>query len=606
MTRNNMKEDNMTKTISPKISKLKSKQAIYLITLVLTLWVSISVAEKREDREPEAATGLNFKKSAVGQKYMVAAANPYATDAGKQILEKGGSAIDAAIAIQAVLTLVEPQSSGIGGGAFIMHYDNSKAKLTTFDGRETAPAAASADLFLDKYGKTISWVNAVVGGRSVGVPGVLSALEKSHQQFGQLPWKSLFEPAIHLASEGFIVSPRLEKLLSKKFNPGVHQMPGTKDYFFPNGEPLKAGTVKKNIALAQFYKQLASQGTKAFYFGENAKKISDAVQNSVVAPGLLTLQDINQYQSKQRSAVCAPYHQYKVCSMAPPSSGGVALLQILRLLEDRNLGQYQPNSAEALHYFTQASRLAFADRDVYMADPDFIQVPVSALLSDGYIKSRRSMINDNDMGRVSAGQPVVSLGWAKDDSFEMPSTSHISIVDSKGNAVSMTTSIEMAFGSTLMVNGYLLNNQLTDFALTPTKNGKPVVNRVEGKKRPRSSMSPAMVFNSDGSLRLVVGSPGGSRIINYVAHVIVGVLDWKLSAQQAIDLPRITNRNRNTTLEKGTELEKLKARFRMMGHEVKVRDLNSGIHAVEIVNGTLYGAADPRREGVALSEKSKK
>jgi len=573
-----------------------------LALLFLVFLTSNAKTEKREDREPEAATGLAQKQSVSGQKFMVAAANPYAAKAGKEILIRGGSSIDAAIAIQAVLTLVEPQSSGIGGGAFIMHFDKDKDQLTTIDGRETAPSTASANLFLDENGKTVSWIKAVVGGRSVGVPGVLAALKKSHQLHGQLKWETLFQPAIKLARNGFIVSPRLEKLLSKKFNPGVHQMPGTKDYFFPGGKPLKAGTLKKNPALAAFYEKLAKQGIKAFYSGENAAKIAQAVQNSVVSPGLLTIRDINQYQAKQRHAVCAPYHQYKVCSMAPPSSGGVALLQILRLLEDRHLGQYQPNSVKALHYFTQASRLAFADREVYMADPDFISVPVAALLKDEYIKSRRLLINQTDMGKAVAGQPSLSLSWAQDDSFEMPSTSHISIVDDKGNAVSMTTSIEMAFGSTLMVNGYLLNNQLTDFSLSPARHGKLIANRVEGKKRPRSSMTPVMVFGPDGSLRLVVGSPGGSRIINYVAHVLVGVLDWNLTAQQAINLPRITNRNKNTTIEKDTVIVAQSAEFKKMGHKIKVQDLNSGIHAVEIIDGKLYGAADPRREGIALSE----
>ncbi|WP_425439324.1 gamma-glutamyltransferase [Pseudoalteromonas denitrificans] len=577
----------------------------YLLALSLPLFLithNVTGKTKREDREPEAATGFHLKKAAQGQKFMVAAANPYAVKAGQTILAQGGSAIDAAIAVQAVLTLVEPQSSGIGGGAFIMHFDKQTNNLTTFDGRETAPEKASSELFLDKSGKVTPWIKAVVGGRSVGVPGVLGALAKAHKTQGLLPWKTLFLPAIELAQNGFIVSPRLEMLLSKKFNPGVHQMPGTKEYFFPNGEVIKAGTNKKNPDLAHFYKQLANEGIKAFYFGENAKKIANKVQNSVIAPGLLTVKDINHYVAKQREAVCAPYHEYKVCSMGPPSSGGVALLQILRLLEDKNMSQYGVNDVKALHYFTQASRLAFADRNVYMADPDFVDVPVKALLAQQYITERASLITQKDMGLAIAGQPVKTLAYAIDDAYEMPSTSHISIVDSQGDAVSMTTSIEMAFGSTLMVNGYLLNNQLTDFALSPTRNGLPVINRVQGNKRPRSSMSPVMVFNKDGSLRLVIGSPGGSRIINYVAQAVVGVLDWGLSAQDAINMPRITNRNRYTSLEKETQLEHKKLAFEKLGHEVKIVNLNSGIHAVELLNGRLYGAADPRREGIAMSE----
>jgi len=562
----------------------------------------ITQKPKREDREPEAATGFHLKKVAVGNKFMVAAANPYAVKAGQAILAKGGSAIDAAIAVQAVLTLVEPQSSGIGGGAFIMHYDKKTDNLTTFDGRETAPSSANSELFINENGQVIRWIDAVVGGRSVGVPGVLAALAKAHETQGNLPWHLLFEDAIFLAQNGFTVSPRLEMLLSKKFNPGVHQMPVTKDYFFPNGSVIKAGTNKKNPELAQFYKQLAIEGVKAFYSGDNAEKIVKTVKNSKVAPGLLSLQDIKQYQAKERAAVCAPYHEYKVCSMGPPSSGGVALLQILRLLEDKNLSQYAVNDVQALHYFTQASRLAFADRDVYMADPDFAYVPVNELLEKKYIYKRASLISQKDMGMAKAGQPKNNLAYAIDDAYEMPSTSHISIVDAQGNAVSMTTSIEMAFGSTLMVNGYLLNNQLTDFALSPKKNGLEVINRVEGNKRPRSSMSPVMVFNKDGSLRLVIGSPGGSRIINYVAQAVIGVLDWQLSAQDAINMPRITNRNRYTSLENKTQLASKAADFENLGHTVKVVDLNSGIHAVELLKGKLYGAADPRREGIALSE----
>ncbi|KKL89169.1 hypothetical protein LCGC14_1917400, partial [marine sediment metagenome] len=351
------------------------------------------------------------------------------------------------------------------------------------------------------------------------------------------------------------------------------------------------------------YKQIADVGIDAFYKGENAQQMVSAVKNSVVAPGTLALTDLANYQSKQRDAVCTPYHAYKVCSMAPPSSGGVAVLQILALLEDKNMAQFQPNSAQALHYFSQASRLAFADRNVYMGDPDFADIPTTELLDKRYVAQRAKLISERDQ-KAEAGQPRPLLSYAQDDAYELPSTTHVSIVDSEGNAVSMTSSIEMAFGSTVMVNGYILNNQLTDFALSPRKNGKLLANRVEAGKRPRSSMSPVMVFNNDGSLRLVVGSPGGSRIINYVAQVVIGVLDWQLTAQQAIDLPRITNRNSYTSLEKGTAIEAITADLKKRGHTVKVVDLNSGLHAVEVTNSTLVGAADPRREGIALSEQN--
>ncbi|NOU49146.1 gamma-glutamyltransferase [Pseudoalteromonas sp. JBTF-M23] len=563
-------------------------------------------SQKRETREPEAATGLQYKEQVSAQQFMVAAANPYAAKAGQSMLAQGGSAIDAAIATQLVLTLVEPQSSGIGGGTFILYFDKKNNKLVTFDGRETAPNKADHTLFLDENGKAVPWIKAVVGGRSVGVPGVLHAFKQAHQQYGTLPWETLFEPAIKLATEGFVVSPRLNMLLEKKLNPGLTQLSPAKDYFYPNGEALKVGAVKQNPELASVYQQVAKNGIRAFYQGENAAQLVSAVQNAQIAPGKLDKNDLAEYTSKQRTPICTDYHQYKVCSMAPPSSGGIAVLQILKLLEGKNLSQYAPNDPQALHLFTQASRLAFADRNHYVADPDFVTVPTKALLRDDYLLKRAALITDQDNHNVPVGDPTQgAIAYAQGDGYELPSTTHVSIVDSQGNAVSMTSSIEMAFGSTVMVNGYLLNNQLTDFSLSPKKEGKWVANRVEANKRPRSSMSPVMVFNPDGSLRLVVGSPGGSRIINYVAQTVIGVLDWQLTPQQAINLPRVTNRNKYTTLEKGTELVNLVPFFKEKGHNVQVRDLNSGLHAIEVKNGKLYGGADPRREGIALGENTR-
>ena len=556
-----------------------------------------------EDREPEAATGLTKQYSVSGEEFMIAAANPYASEAGFNILQKGGSAIDAAIAVQLVLTLVEPQSSGIGGGAFILHWDKNKQHLTTFDGRETAPKAATAEMFLDKQGKAIPWIKAVVGGKSVGVPGVLKALKKAHDQYGLLPWNVLFEDAIKLCEQGFIVSPRLEKLLTMEFNPGVSQLNATKSYFFPNGMPVKAGTLLKNEPLAKVYHSLAENGVEPFYHGWIAKKIVQAVQQAEVSPGKLTLEDLNSYQAKQSPAVCGTYHQYNVCGMGPPSSGGVAVIQTLEQLESFNLSQYKPNALEAVHLFTQSSRLAFADRNQYLADDDFVNVPVNGLLDDSYLASRSKLININkDMGKASAGKPFGAIARAKDQAYEMPSTSHISIVDSKGNAISMTTSVEMAFGSALMVEGFMLNNQLTDFSLAPSEQGVPIANSIEPFKRPRSSMAPTMVFNSDHTLKLVLGSPGGSRIINYVTQTIIGILDWKLAPQQAINLPKVTNRNKVTTLEKQTSIAHLKADLQAKGHQVFLRDLNSGLHAIEVTKDGLLGGADPRREGRVLAK----
>ena len=558
--------------------------------------------KQRETREPEAATGVTQKQVVVGEEYMVAAANPYASKAGYNILAKGGSAIDAAIAVQLVLTLVEPQSSGIGGGAFILHWDEKSKQLTTVDGRETAPAKASAEMFLDDNGKAVKWIDAVVGGRSVGVPGVLRGLKSAHDKYGKLPWAALFDEAITLAEQGFIVSPRLEKLVTMQFNPGIVKLPEIANYFFPNGKVIKAGDKLVNKPLASVYRTIAEKGVDAFYQGQIAQDIVNAVQTAPIAPGTLSLDDMKGYSAKWREPVCGTYHEYKVCGMAPPSSGGVAVIQMLAQLEPFKLSSLASDSGDAWHLFTQSSRLAFADRDKYVADQDFVTVPTSALLSKEYLSSRAALINiDKDMGKAVAGSPV-KLAYADNDSFELPSTSHISIVDGDGNAISMTTSVEMAFGSAVMVSGFILNNQLTDFALSPSKNGQPVANRVEPFKRPRSSMAPMMVFNPDGSLKLVVGSPGGSRIINYVAQTIVGVLDWQLDPQQAINLPKVTNRNKVTTLEKNTTITALKPMLEAKGHKVSVRDLNSGIHAIELKNGKLYGGADPRREGKVFAK----
>ena len=578
--------------------KLNSIVAITLCALSLP-----SFAQSVETREPEATTSIDHKQVVTGNKYMVTAANPYASKAGQEVLAQGGSAVDAAIATQLVLTLVEPQSSGIGGGTFMMYYNKENNKLTSFDGRETAPANADETLFLDKHGKAVKWIKAVVGGRSVGVPGILHAFANAHKQYGKLPWEALFKPAIKLAEEGFVVSPRLHGLLARQLNPGVMSMPVINEYFYPNGKLIEAGTLKKNQPLADLYKEIASKGIDAFYKGENAKQMANAVQHAKIAPGKLSVEDLANYKSVERDAVCINYRAYNVCSMAPPSSGGVAVLQILGLLEHKDIASLKPNDEQAVQYFTQASRIAFADRNVYMGDPAFTDVPTKELLNKDYIASRAKLISEKDTKAV-AGDPVSYLSYATDDSYELPSTSHVSIVDSFGNAVSMTSSIEMAFGSTVMVNGFILNNQLTDFSLSPRKDGKLVANRVEAGKRPRSSMSPVMVFNKDGSLRLVVGSPGGSRIIDYVAQVVVGVLDWDLTAQEAINLPRITNRNDYTSLEKGTPLEKLAPALKKRGHNVRLLDLNSGLHAVEVKNNTLYGGADPRREGVSFSDLS--
>lgn len=575
--------------------------------LLTALFISTSLMafaepdKKREDREPEAATGVIKKQTVYAEHAMVAAANPYASKAGFNMLKQGGSAVDAAIAVQLVLTLVEPQSSGIGGGAFILHWDKQSQQLTTFDGRETAPASATTDMFLDANGRTMPWIKAVVGGHSVGVPGVLAGLKKAHDKYGKLPWSVLFNDAITLAEDGFIVSPRLEKLVAMEFNPGITKLATIKGYFFPNGQPVKAGQRLKNPKLANVYRSLAKEGISAFYQGWIAKKIVNAVQHSAIAPGRLTLADMKNYQAQELPAVCGPYRQYQVCGMAPPSSGGVAVIQILGQLEQFDIAKLSMADAEFAHLFTQSSRLAFADRNRYIADSNFVAVPTQGLISKPYMAKRGKLINsEQDMGMAQAGTPQGALAQADDNAFELPSTSHISIVDQEGNAISMTTSVEMGFGSAVMVEGFILNNQLTDFSLSPKRNGQWVANRLQPGKRPRSSMAPMMVFNQDKSLKLVLGSPGGSRIINYVAQTMIAMLDWQLDPQSAINLPRVTNRNKVTTLERGTNLVTIKPALEAKGHKVLVRDLNSGIQAIEVTKEGLRAGADQRREGLAL------
>lgn len=551
--------------------------------------------------DPEATTAIEQKQLVIARHYMASAANPLAVKAGEQILAKGGSAADAAIAMQLVLGLVEPQSSGIGGGLFLLHWDKQKNSLTSIDGRETAPAAAGPDLFMQN-GKLMSWREAFVGGKSVGVPGVIKALELAHQQHGVLPWAELFTPAIEIAEQGFTVSPRLAGLLKANWNPGLDKFALSAAYFKTEGQWLPAGFVRKNPDYAALLKKIAKQGSQAFYQGDNAKALVEAVQQATVNAGNITLADVTAYQPKQREPLCIPYREFKICSMAPPSSGGLAVLQMMGMLSHYPLAKLKPNSVEAIHLISQAGKLAFADRERFAADPDFVKVPVQGLLAADYLKQRAGLLTAPEGAAAVAGQPQGAEPLASGNAIEFANTSHLSVVDSKGNAVSMTTSIENAFGSGLFVNGYLLNNQLTDFSLQAKVDGYWVANRVEAKKRPRSSMAPMMVFDKDGSLVYITGSPGGSRIINYVAQNLVAVLDWDMDAQQAANLPRFTHRNDGLVLEQNTNLSQLVPALLELGYQPKLADLNSGIHAVEIKKDRLEGAADPRREGIAAGQ----
>jgi len=559
--------------------------------------LAYAATPQQETREPEAATGVYHQQLVTGKQYMVAAAHPLATEAGRAILAKGGSAVDAAIATQLMLGLVEPQSSGIGGGAFMLHWQADKQRLTTFDGREAAPAAVTPLLFTDNRG-TMGWREAYVGGKSVGVPGVVALLYAAHQQFGKLPWAELFVDTIKAAEQGFAVSSRTSSQLAQGWNKGVSAFVDSKQYFYPHNKPLQQGEIVKNPAYAATLKAIAKEGPKAFYQGELAKAISERVQTAPINPGSLSVADLADYKAIERDAICMPYRLYKVCGMAPPSSGGVAVLQILGILQQYDLTTVPAVSVKATHLLAQGAKLAFADRERYLADPAFVTVPVSGMLAPGYLAKRAALIDMSKAGELAqAGEPEGAPTLISASSPELPNTSHFSIVDSEGNAVSMTTSIENVFGSGLMVGGFLLNNQLTDFSLSPIKDGQLVANRVEGGKRPRSSMAPMMVFDQNNKLILLIGSPGGSRIINYVAQSIVAVLDWKLDIQQALNLPRITHRNDYLALEKGSALTQQQAVLEDMGYKVQIQDLNSGLHAIMITPNGLEGAADPRREG---------
>lgn len=552
--------------------------------------------------DPEAATGIQQRQTVFGSQSMVVTANPLASQAGQQILAAGGSAVDAAIAVQLMLSLVEPQSSGIGGGLFMLHYDAASKQLQTIDGRETAPAAADPDWFIQQ-GVVQPWQQAYVGGKAVGSPGVIKALAVAHQRWGKLPWADLFQPAIKTAEQGFVVSPRLATLLRIYQQGALTQFAASKAYFYPEGKPLQAGQLLKNPAYAAILKKIARDGETAFYQGDNAKALVEAVNQAKVNPGRLTLQDLADYQPLLREPICLPYRQLKVCGMAPPSSGSLAVLQILGILQHFDLASLKADSIPAIHLLAQASRLAFADRDRYAADPAFSPVPVTGLLAPDYLKSRSALIDlTKDSAEVMAGVPLGAVALDNAPAVEFANTTHYSIVDAAGNAVSLTSSIENAFGSGLLVNGYLLNNQMTDFSLDPQQGGLWVANRVQPKKRPRSSMAPMMVFSADGQLQMLAGSPGGSRIINYVAQSLVAMIDWQLDPQQAADLAKFTHRNDVLALEAGSPLEPLAPKLQELGYQVKVVDLNSGLHLIKRTSNGWLGGADPRREGQALAE----
>jgi gamma-glutamyltranspeptidase/glutathione hydrolase len=552
---------------------------------------------------PEPATPLARKQLVTSQRFMVVAAHPLAARAGYDAIRRGGSAVDAAIATELVLNLVEPQSSGIGGGGFLLHYAARDAKLEAYDGRETAPASATPERFLGADGRPLDWPAAVISGKSVGVPGLLRLLEFAHRRHGKLPWAKLFEPAIKLAQEGFPVSPRLSALIAAdRFLPLDSN--ARRYFYLPDGKARPAGTLLKNPEFAAVLKRVAAGGADAFYRGGISRYIAGAVRSHKRTPGDLAEADLAAYSAKQREPLCGAYRRWKVCGMPPPSSGGFAVLQILKILERFDLRALKPDSVEAVHLFAEAGRLAYADRNLYIADPDFVRAPLAALLESPYLASRAKLIAPgHSMGRARAGNPAgVAAGYGIAEPLELPATSHVSIVDAEGNAVALTASIEAAFGNRQMVRGFFLNNELTDFSWAPEEDGKPVANRVEAKKRPRSSMAPTMVFDKKGKLSMVIGSPGGHSIINYVALTLVNVLDWNMDIQKAIDAPRTGSRNGPTEIEQGTKLERLAPELERMGHSVRIRAEASGLHGIVRTTTGWAGGTDPRREGVALGD----
>jgi gamma-glutamyltranspeptidase / glutathione hydrolase len=550
---------------------------------------------------PEPATGRTTQRATLARHDMVVAANPIAAAAGREVLRRGGSAIDAAIATQLVLNLVEPQSSGIGGGAFIVYWSRAERRVLTFDGRETAPEAAREDRFLGPDGKPLAFHDAVVGGRSVGVPGLLRLLEMAHRRYGKRPWAELFAPAIRLAEDGFPVSPRLAALLAR--DPFLKQHEPARSYFYaPDGAPK--GTLA-NPDFAATLRLIAAGGADAFYEGPIARDIVASLR-AAPSPGDLAESDLARYAAKERAPVCGEYRGHRLCGMGPPSSGAVTLIEMLGLLAHFDLARDRPPSIEATHLIAEAGRLAYADRARYLADADFIAVPVQGLLDPGYLAARARLIDRAHAlpGPAAPGDPPGS--HARDGgvapALELPSTSDISIVDREGNALAMTTTIENVFGSRVMVRGFLLNNELTDFAFAPAQDGRPVANRIEPGKRPLSAMAPTLVFDREGRLVLVVGSAGGPSIINDVAKTVVAVLDWGYDIAAAIDLPNLGNRNGATEIEAGPSAAAMAAALAALGDKVAITDRPSGLTGILVTPRGLEGAADPRRDGAALGD----
>lgn len=600
--------------------------AILTVCSAITIFVFSGCEEPVEQElsytipeQPEMDTGYTPKPGWETSEFAVAAANPIATDAGYQIIQNGGNAVDAAVAVQMVLTLVEPQSSGIGGGAFLLNWDG--ADVTVYNGRETVPSAADEELFIDDDGEVLSFTDAVHSGLSVGVPGTVAMLEHAHEQQGELPWAELFTPAITLAEEGLEISPRLHGILDRDENLRNDDIAANL-YYDEDGDAHPIGYKLQNPALAQIFREISERGSSAFYHGDVAESIVERV-TSHERPGRMTMEDIANYPQRdfEVDAICTPWRDYDICGMPPPSSGHLAIMQMLGIMEETDTPEeaFQDSipSADWLHQYMEAAKLSFADRNQYVADPDYVDPPGDSwksMLDPGYLSQRAALIEEEAMEEADYGTPgAVSQVFGSQPKQPEQGTSHISIVDRDGNAVSMTTTIEQGFGSRIMSDGgtgleggFHLNNELTDLSRTPEdEEGRPIANRVESGKQPRSSMSPTLIFEQDtGDFVAAVGSPGGAGIIHYTAKAIIGLLDWDLDAQEAIDVPNFANYNNPAVLlESDMFPDEIKESLEARGHEVQERNMTSGLQAIQrLQDGTLYGGADPRREGIVKGE----
>jgi gamma-glutamyltranspeptidase/glutathione hydrolase len=534
---------------------------------------------------------------------VVSAAEPRAAEAGREILRAGGSASDAAMAMMLALTVVEPQSSGIGGGGFLVHHDGKSALVTTIDGRETAPAGAGATRFLTPEGKPMAFSAAYPGGLSVGVPGNIRLMAAAHQRWGKLPWRRLFDPAIRLADKGFTVSDRLAESIA-----GVSSLWGDfpeirRLYSGRDGKPLRAGERMRNPALAKTLRAIARRGPDAFYSGAIGREISSALAAARHNPAQLTLADLAAYQAKERPPVCSKYRRFKVCGMGPPSSGATTILQMLGMLERFDLKAMGPRDPKSWHLIAEAMKLAYADRDKWLGDRDFVAVPVAGLLDPAYLRARSALISpDRPLGVYQPGTPPGAGARTAAPSGEVPSTTHFVAVDRDGDVASMTSTVEGPFGSQLIAGGFVLNNELTDFSFAPEKEGAPVANRVQAGKRPLSSMSPTIVYDESGKPVFALGSAGGKRIIMHVAKTLIGFLDFGLPAQQAIALPNLFFSGPATLVEQGTFLAEMAPQLSRVDGVVTAAALTSKVNAAERTAAGWRGAADPRGDGVALSE----